>query len=177
MVLSHHYRMPVDYNEEIVSQIERNLENISMFLAKIDFRLDFFKKGVVDIGLPKVSPVFAYPALFKSKLADDLNTPAAIALLFQAIGKTNEKLGFLNENSLIETRNFIKESLDTLGITLKKPKIPLKIKRLAAEREKFRRNKQFIQSDVLRKKIDSLGYIVEDTPMGPFLWPKVSTND
>ena len=36
----------------------------------------------------------------------------------------------------------------------------------------FRDNKQFVQSDDLRKQISSVGYEIEDTPQGPFLWPK-----
>ena len=38
---------------------------------------------------------------------------------------------------------------------------------LAAQREKLRRNKQFIPADVLRKKIERLGYVVSDTASGP----------
>ena len=56
----------------------------------------------------------------------------------------------------------------SLGLSSIKPfKIPLKIKELAGQREILRNNKQFIPADTLRKKIERLGYIVEDTEKGP----------
>ena len=60
----------------------------------------------------------------------------------------------------------------TFGVVLETPEIPEKAKRLAAERETYRGSKQFEHSDRLRKEIEGLGYEVEDTSQGPFLWPK-----
>jgi cysteinyl-tRNA synthetase len=62
--------------------------------------------------------------------------------------------------------------MDLLGFSLKIPKIPEKIEDLAKEREQSRGNKQFEQADRLRKEIKGLGYEIEDTPQGPFLWPQ-----
>ena len=56
----------------------------------------------------------------------------------------------------------------TEAITLAQP--PAKVGKLVKEREKYRTNKQFVQADGLRKKIEALGYTVEDTPQGPFVW-------
>jgi cysteinyl-tRNA synthetase len=42
---------------------------------------------------------------------------------------------------------------------------------LAREREISRVNKQFTQSDVLRKEVEALGYVIEDTPLGPLTLP------
>jgi len=46
------------------------------------------------------------------------------------------------------------------------------VQKLIDEREEYRRLQQFIQADRLRKKLDSLGYLLEDTPGGPFVAPK-----
>jgi cysteinyl-tRNA synthetase len=56
-----------------------------------------------------------------------------------------------------------------LGISLETSKIPAEIKDMAEKRELFKSSKQFIQSDALRNKILSLGYVVEDTPHGTFV--------
>lgn len=77
---------------------------------------------------------------------------------------------------------------DTLGIKFltpeKEAEIPPNVKELADEREKYRGSKQFVKADELRKEIDALGFIVEDTvkvesvvkieesPEGPIIKPK-----
>ena len=48
-----------------------------------------------------------------------------------------------------------------------------KLKKFIDDRMKFRDRQQFIQADRLRKKIDGLGYLMEDTPAGTFVAPKV----
>jgi len=58
-----------------------------------------------------------------------------------------------------------------LGLSDVKPrasiKIPAKIKKLAAEREQARMNKNFVHADELREEIEEAGFRVEDTSKGP----------
>ena len=63
---------------------------------------------------------------------------------------------------------------DVFGLNLKyykrsKSIIPEDIRKLAAQREILRTNKQFIQADALRKKIEKLGYRIEDGADGPLI--------
>lgn len=71
-----------------------------------------------------------------------------------------------------EVKKTVGNLLARLGLEVKTPVIPLKLKKLVKARELFRRNKQFTQADALRKKIGVLGYGIEDTPFGPLLLPK-----
>ena len=50
--------------------------------------------------------------------------------------------------------------------------IPENVKKLAAERETARADKNFAESDRLRAEIESLGFIVKDTPDGSEIEPK-----
>ncbi len=63
-----------------------------------------------------------------------------------------------------------------LGLNLKVAEsflnIPEKIDQLVHHRENLRSHKQFIQADALRKRVEDLGYTIEDTEKGPFVWPK-----
>jgi cysteinyl-tRNA synthetase len=175
MVLSSsHYRSPMDYSDVLAIQAEKNLNNIFRLIAKINFRLKNTKGGITNTISVKGYTGQDYSGLFKSGLADDLNTPAAISILFRAVEQGNKMFRLSSREALIKTRNFIIGSLKTLGFAPKMPVIPAKIRKLVAEREKFRGSKQFSHSDRLRKKIEGLGYEVEDTPRGPFLWPKFS---
>ncbi len=107
---------------------------------------------------------------FKNALNDDLNTSQGLAVLHETIGKENlhpeEKSALIGEYDKV------------LGILLgSRPVIPQNVEKLAAEREKYRGSKQFDKADGLRKEINALGYEVEDTPRGPFLWPQAKNHN
>ncbi len=60
----------------------------------------------------------------------------------------------------------------SLGLDkVKKVEIPAEVKRLAGEREKCRLKKDWQRADELRKKIENLGYQIEDTAKGPKIHP------
>ena len=65
--------------------------------------------------------------------------------------------------------NTIKQIDKVLGLDLLKKesvKIPEQIKKLAAERERARKAKDFAAADEIREKINKLGFILEDTEKG-----------
>ncbi|MEK7071656.1 MAG: cysteine--tRNA ligase [Patescibacteria group bacterium] len=110
-----------------------------------------------EIG--KVSP--KYQLKFKKHLEDDLDTPRAIALLWELVRD--------EEVSPADKRATILDFDKVLGLgfaELKEEMIPKEIKKLAEERERAREKKDFQKSDELRKKISTLGYEVKDTEAG-----------
>ena len=109
---------------------------------------------------------------FTKALGDDFNTPKALAAIFQIVATLQPKLWNLTKSHAKEVRRFLTQELGGLGFRVEVPNIPQKITTLVKEREKCRKNKQFTHSDALRKEIAALGYVVEDTPVGPFVWPR-----
>lgn len=105
-------------------------------------------------SLKNTSPDVASRTDFESAMNDDFNTPRAIAALRQ----TNDP-------------KFIVSALESLGIAAT-PQIPDEVQKLVKARELSRASKQFAQSDALRKQIEQLGYVVEDTPAGPLVLPR-----
>lgn len=164
---SHHYRTPVDYTEELIRNAEQALESIAVFLGKLNFLL---ASKSAD-GNKKIT-LAGFKHKFSGALDDDVNTPRALAAVFELASEANKVLWEFNKKSAREVKKWVVEALQLFGIELLLPEIPSKIKALAEKRELSRRNKQFAQSDVLRKEINALGYVLEDTPLGPFLWPK-----
>jgi len=161
MAASHHYRAPMEYSDDLIRQADNTLNNLGQFLAKL---------GLVSGSA--AFPIYSYDRLFAEKMNDDFNTPEALAVIFKMQNEIHPVLWGVNKRSAKEIRDWLRGKMALLGIDLKMPKIPLKIKRLSKKRELSRRSKQFAQSDALRHEIEQLGYIVEDTPAGPFLWPK-----
>ncbi len=104
---------------------------------------------------------------FLEIINDDLDTPKAVALAWQLIEDGNippagkKKLLFRFD--------------EIFGLQLNKVKIippPAEIKKLAAQREQYRREKQWGKADILRAKIEEKGWLVEDTAEGAKLKPK-----
>lgn len=102
-----------------------------------------------------------YLQKFTRETNDDLNTPKALATLWEML-----KDGNLSAKDKL---NLLLEFDQVLGLGLKeikKEKIPQKILELAEERLKARRNKDWKKADRLREKIKKLGYIIGDTAEG-----------
>jgi len=164
LVLSHHYRQPFDYGAQALKDAKAAYANIAQFLAKADFAKR--AGGKTDFE------VTTHEKRFLEALENDFNTPQAIAVIFELTNAAQLKLFDLTHASLKAMHSFIRKSLESLGISFPKVKTPLKVRWLTSRREKYRASHQFDQSDALRRRVDALGYIIEDTPRGPFLWPK-----
>lgn len=166
IVLAHHYRSPVDYSEKIAEQSKNSLENLARLTAKLSMVRISGKTGRMQ------SRVAEAEKKFYAAMADDFNTPKAIAAIFDFANELQTGLHKYPKKDAVSAKNFIQKTFSLLGITLKTPHISGKIKAMAEKRELLRRDKQFMQADRLRKQIDSLGYTIEDAPQGPFIWPK-----
>ncbi len=164
LVFSTHYRSSLEYSDSSVSQAENSLKTIKEFLVKIDFSQKSKEKGNLSFDLK------SFEDNFSSALQNDLNTPEAISSIFSLINEVNKIIWNLNLISLKNIQKTIKDKLDLFGISTNLDKVPQNINKLAKERKLLRDSKQFVRSDELRKKIEELGYKVEDTPKGQIVF-------
>lgn len=162
LTFMHHYRSPLDYTEELVSTAKKNLSDIGAFIAKLKNA-----KGLENSGLAA-----EFTKKFTEAMEDDLNTPKALAAVFEIMAIAQPVLWSLSPKSAKALAKSIEKALLSAGLAPLRPKITLKAKFLARRREKYRTSQQFMQSDALRNRILELGFTIEDTPNGPFLWPK-----
>jgi len=98
-----------------------------------------------------------YKNKFIEYLKDDLDTPRALALLWDVIKDENM--------SPADKKATILDFDKVLGLgfeNVKEEEIPEEILKLAEEREQARKNKDFKKSDEFRDRIHSLGYKIED---------------
>ncbi|OGI99852.1 cysteine--tRNA ligase [Candidatus Nomurabacteria bacterium RIFCSPLOWO2_02_FULL_40_10] len=99
-----------------------------------------------------------YQNKFKEFIEDDLDTPRALALLWDVF--KDEKISDADKKTTV--LDF--DKVFGLGFeNIEAEKIPKEVQKLVEEREKTRKNKDFQKSDELRKEINSLGYEVKDT--------------
>ncbi len=139
-----HYRTKVNFTFEAV-------EGASVALKKL---YAFYHDLGAETG--EVNQQYIYE--FKKCMDDDLNTPQALALLWELVkdphvSDKDKKATMLNLDAVFGF------GLDAY----KEEDIPDAVACLAEEREKARLNKDWATSDLLRDKISDLGYEVKDT--------------
>jgi len=163
-VLKSHYRSPINYSEKLISQTKKELERIDESIDKIQISKSNFQ-------IKSKFQILKYKKDFEKAMDDDFNTPKAVAVIFELINKAN----FLIDKNLLsridtkEILNFLKEIDKVFNFIFglkKKEKIPLKILNIVNEREKYRQQKKWGKADEFRKKIEKLGYLIEDTKKG-----------
>ncbi|MBS3119171.1 cysteine--tRNA ligase, partial [Candidatus Woesearchaeota archaeon] len=105
---------------------------------------------------------------FIKEMEKDFNTPAAAAQLFELAKELNLYLNNSPEKkTLTESLSSFQVLVEILGLQFTQAEeIPSKIRELAKQRETARKNKDWTQSDILRKKIETAGYLIDDTAEG-----------
>ncbi len=166
LVLSSNYRSPLNYSENLAEQVETSLKTIKELITKLDFAKKSKIQNDTSFNLK------SFEDKFSSSLRNDLNTSEAISTIFSLINEVNKVIWDLNIVSIKNILKSIENKLNILGISINLDKIPQNINKLAKERKLLRDSKQFIRSDDLRKKIEELGYKVEDTPKGQIILKK-----
>jgi cysteinyl-tRNA synthetase len=164
LLLSSHYRSSLNFTWESLQQANTNLKKITRFQKRLkEFEPTQEAKSAIN---PK-----KYWEDFNKAMDDDLNTPKALAILFEMITEANTEMdaGYLNSPNLKLLTSNLNKMLGFLGIETgaeKKEAIPQNIVDLAEERIQARKEKDFSKADALRKKIEMKGYEIEDVVDG-----------
>ncbi len=162
LLLTGHYRNQINFTWASLDQAKTNLKKISDWVNNLE-----------NISEDTESPLpaeidfsYIYKKRFEEAMNDDLNTPLALSVLYDLITETNKllaenKLGKENAENILAFWGKINK---VLGLAIEKniTEIPAEVSALAKERKTARENKDFELSDELRKKIEELGYNVED---------------
>lgn len=169
LVASHHYRSPLNYTDALAKQTRSSLKTIEEFFAKLDLITKVAPRQATPIGKQArgINILEKLEKDFLAALNDDFNTPEALAAIFSFINANQKSLWSWNEADTKSVKIKLAAMLEIFGVVISTAKIPTDIKKLVATREKFRKAKQFAESDKLRAEIESLGYKIEDTPLGP----------
>ena len=159
------YSSPLQFSWEAIEGADTAVKK----LRKI--KIDLNKKvndsgGPIHLDEPS-NEVINLKNTFYSHINDDLNTPKALALVWDVIKDT--KL------SQLELRHLIWNFDKVLGLELDKIEsfeLPEEVQNLIKDRDEARANKDFTKSDELRAKIEKLGFEVKDTGEGTVVSPK-----
>ena len=159
LVLTAHYRSKLVFTWESLGAANNSLGRLYGFVKT----LKEGNKARKGINLAK------YRRSFQGAIFDDLNIPKALALVWDIIHAYNKDPEKYSADELLK----LFYGFDgVLGLRLKEVKaerVPPTIKKLLKERETYRKNKQWAESDKVRTEINRLDWTIEDTPEGPKL--------
>ena len=175
--LNSHYRSKLNFTWQGLEASQNALDNLQNIIRSWspDFSRDNHKpnhnldQGInpTEVKTPKHMSKKIYSQQFTDAINDDLNTPQALAVIWEAT--RDESLTAEEKKNLL--LDF--DKIFGLGLSELKPaKIPGEIKKLAQEREQLRKEQKWQEADEIRKEIEGLGFIIDDTDIGPILKEK-----
>ena len=162
VLLTGHYRQPIDWTEEVVSEARKKLDRLYGALREL-----------ADV---KPAPGVTATDAFVAALEDDLNTPMALAELFE-LARAANKATAADDKARIKAQML--DAGELLGLLQQAPSAWFaqapgsdgapsteEIEALLAQRTDARRNKQWAESDRIRDELKARGVLVEDSKDG-----------
>jgi len=186
-ILSTHYRKPINFSFENMEDTKKALQNIVKSMNKFENIVEKYKNEKIEnVKNSEFSQkIDEFDKKFEDAMDEDMNTPQALATIFDQIRETN-KLISTNEGEFstiyyeikksydslkqkienvfgiaIETENAVKEG-DGESMELTKKLIELLIKL----RSEARSEKNFKLSDEIRDELKKLGVEIKDNKDG-----------
>ena len=164
-MLTAQYRSPLNYTVELIEACRSALERLYTCRENLDFALQN-AKGESEALTVKAR--FAREK-FCEAMDDDLNTPDALAAIFDFVRDANTLASDASKGALEEAAAVFDELTGVLGIVQHREKeaVPADVMALVAARAEAKKAKDWARADALRAEIGEKGYAVEDTPQGP----------
>ena len=164
------YRSVLDYNEGVLDEAEAALERIGTFLARAARALS--EKGPAKLNATKP----AFPEKFSKAMNEDLNIPAALAVLHESVREGNASLDGAFMDQVARNYAEVLAMVDVLNIN------PLAkfwqgtgssesamsaldglVRSLIEQRNLARDSKDFETSDRIRDQLKAVGVVLEDS--------------
>ena len=146
-LMTAHYRTKTNFTLETVTGSQIALNRL--------------KETLKGYGTTGGTVIDSYKDMFISYMDNDLDTPKALALIWEIVKDPT----ITPEDKRATVLDF--DTVFGLGLgEIHEETIPKEVTRLAEEREHARKKKEWQKSDDLRTQIESLGYEVKDTENG-----------
>ena len=167
LCLTASYRVPLTFSWEAMESAADSLRRLREGVRRL--------AGETP-ATPRVSPAGELAGRFRAAVADDLNLPGALAVIWETLREANRVTDGGTKRGLLDL------ALDfdrVLGLRLadaaEAETLPADVMALIQRREAARAARDWPAADALREEIRARGYEVEDTPSGT-RWRRLALN-
>jgi cysteinyl-tRNA synthetase len=171
-IASNHYRKPMNFSFEEMENTKKTLENITNSMLRISSN-QAEEEIVTDHEF--IDMITKFDEKFEYAMEDDLNTPMALATIFDQIRETNKYIDN-NGKSLGVKTSYIslkKKLIDVIGIEVEYENKSATndlteklIELLLKLRKEARETKNFPLSDKIRDELKAIGIEIKDNKDG-----------
>ena len=152
MLLQAHYRSPVSIDAELATSAERALAG-----------LDAFARRSAPVAAAGADPDVV--ARFRERMDDDLDTPGAMAVVFETVRRANAAIDAGTEVAPLVAA--VREMTGAVGLELGGiDEVPADVAERAAGLDAARAAKDYASADAIRAELQAAGWIVETTATG-----------
>ncbi|MGI8662081.1 MAG: cysteine--tRNA ligase [Acidimicrobiales bacterium] len=155
LVLQSHYRAPIEVSRDTVARAGKTLERLDGFARQFAAQVE------------SVEPDERALARFRGRMDDDLDTPAAVAALFDALRRANR-----DDDLSAAAAVFVMVGALGLELRSREGDVADDALSLARQRDAARAARDWTTADDLRAQLNTMGYEVTDTSVGTQLRPR-----
>jgi cysteinyl-tRNA synthetase len=157
-LISGHYRQPLAFSPSELEDADRRVYRVRDALRRL------------EEGKPSPTDMERHKDAFFDALADDFNTPKALASLFEWVREANRRPEPAGDADLREMLGVLGlEDLTALGGMGDMESIDPEAISLLREREQARKERDFQKADRIRDELRTRDYEIRDGPEGPEL--------
>ena len=183
LVLRSHYRRPIEVTPETAADAEKGLARLDALARRLapPDPMAASPGGVVvgERAMAAVPMGVDDDAVrrFCASMDDDLDTPGALAGVFDLVSRANAAADNGDMESARRLAATVGVLCGALGLRLKGEvsDVDAAARALVAQRDAARRARNFARADALRDELEAAGWIVEDGPDGTIVRRRVPT--
>ncbi|MBP9718761.1 cysteine--tRNA ligase [Candidatus Gracilibacteria bacterium] len=172
-LISTHYRLPIDFSDELLQQAKNTVERIRGFINRITKVYSPSATAQNDLK----GEIETAETQFQMAMDDDFQISLALAALHDLINYANLQMDkeAVSKAGIEQLQNFLSKTDTVLGLfslfdiehgtsaQIEKEEV----ESLIGQMEYLRQQKKYTESDAIRKQLTEKGVIVKNTPNGP----------
>ena len=168
LVIRSHYRSPIEVSPATIADAERALARLDTLARRFDLPVLAGENLVTADEFDFAGRAAELTASVGALLDDDLNTPLAVAALFDAVSEANTLADQGQNDDARALALAVNVLFAALGLSLiaAVPDVDEEVESLVAARDEARESANWARADQLRDELVSRGWIVEDSSGG-----------